>query len=553
MSALSREALQRGAWWAVTLLVLLSSLPKAGLIVAPRADLFPKGSKSESATFKPEELDNGTVAIDVLEGPIVPLIDYQHAPYFGGSLVVGILAIPFFALLGPTLVALKLTTLVWNALLVAFTFLILDRFISRRAAWFGGLLAALPPPGYATMSVIAWGSHLELNGLMLAILWLYLIAYERDTARLVPVFLCGVAAGLAVYFGFLAALLIALLIFVRFLSDKLFFARKDALVALLGFVIGFTPWILYNVRHDFSSMLAFQHAAGTDVAPLTLADRLERARTAVTSAFPRSFFFTDLGPIAARQLELAFALTLGLLALGALACGGLARNLAAPLRALVRREAAPVPLVVLCWGFPLVFLLAYSGQVGFSIGDQPDRVTSYRYLTVLYPFLWITAAISLDRLAQCRARAGRTLATGLVLTLTGVGALANLHAYDFERFGLECEKPGYSRQSLGRFLVGTYAREPELVLSAARKAEAVRTEAELTELYSGMARYLGIVQVALPERLDPRMQRDLAHYEALRARLEETVAERYQHFFAPMERGQRWPVLEPRISAQPGE
>ena len=38
--------------------------------------------------------------------PILPLIDYQHAPYFGGSLVVGILAIPFFAALGPTLVAL---------------------------------------------------------------------------------------------------------------------------------------------------------------------------------------------------------------------------------------------------------------------------------------------------------------------------------------------------------------------------------------------------------------------------------------------------------------
>jgi len=532
-------ARKHAAVWGIALLVLCSSIPKLGLITAPREDLFAKGPKGHATTFKPEELDNGTVAIDVLEGRILPLIDYQHAPYFGGSLVVGVLAVPFFALFGPTLVALKLTTLVWNALLVAFTFLILDRYVSWRAAWFGGLLAALPPPGYATMSVIAWGSHLELNGLALAILWLYLVAYEGERPRLPAVFACGVLAGLAVYFGFIAALLVALLCFARFLADKLFFARKDALVAVLGFALGFAPWILYNVRHGFPSLLAFDHAAGAGAEPLTVAERVDRSVQAIRSAFPRSFFFADLGPFDGRTLELVFALAFGLLALGALAHGGLGRNLAAPFRALVRKRAEPVPLPVLCWGYPLVFLLAYSGQVGFTIGDRPERVTSFRYLTALYPFLWILMGIGLDRLPARAGRPGRAIALALVLALAGVGTAANLVRYDFARFGEECAKPGYSRQSLGRFLVGTYAREPDLVLTAVERAEERRSESELDALYTGMSRYLRTALSAPPERLDPRMQRDLPHYEALRARLADEVAEPYRPLFAPPKRGSR--------------
>lgn len=532
----SNSAASGGSGWAtlgaIAVLVLLSSLPKLGLILAPRADLFLKGTQGETATFQPEELDNGSIALDLLEGPILPLLDYQHAPHCGGSLVVGVLAVPFFALFGPTLPALKMTVLVWNAALCAFTFLVLLRFVGRRAAWFGGLLAALPPPGYATMSVLAWGTHVEQNGLALAILWTFLVAYEGARPRLGFVFACGVLAGLALYFGLIIALLLALLLFVRFLTDKAFLVRKDALAALAGFVLGFAPWIVFNVRHDFPAKLAFQHAAGEDLDPLTLGDRLERARETVTTVFPRSLFFPDVGALDGRVLDVAGASLLALLALVALARGGLGRNLIAPFRALVRKRDGLVPLGVLCWGYLAVFLIAYSSQVGFTIGSEAGRLTTYRYIVVVYPFLWIAAGIGLDQVAR-QGRGGRTLAVALVTVLAAGGTLANAPNYDLGRFGDECEKPGYSRRSLGRFLVGTYAREPELVLSAVKKAEELRTPDELEELYTGMSRYLRTVQLAPPERLDPRLRRDLPHYEALRERLFAEVDPRYRSMFAP--------------------
>src|SRR3989338_10372298 len=61
--------------------------------------------------YESEELYSGTIAREIIQGPLIPLweyLDYKVEYFPGGTLVVGILAVPFFLLFGQTYIALKL-------------------------------------------------------------------------------------------------------------------------------------------------------------------------------------------------------------------------------------------------------------------------------------------------------------------------------------------------------------------------------------------------------------------------------------------------------------
>ena len=47
-----------------------------------------------------EELYRGNIAKEVISGPVLPFLDYQRSEYEGGTLVMGLLAVPFFLIFG---------------------------------------------------------------------------------------------------------------------------------------------------------------------------------------------------------------------------------------------------------------------------------------------------------------------------------------------------------------------------------------------------------------------------------------------------------------------
>ena len=188
------------AWTWILLLVALAFVQRAGIVLAPKAYLYGQPAGGDLGIKFGEEIARGNVAADLIEGPVLPLIEYQYAHFFGGSLVVGILAVPSFLLFGPSLWALKLVPVLVHLAGVLLLFRLLDRHASRRAAVFGGLLYALSPPGYAQLTTVAWGSHVESNALALAALSLYLDL--RGSERpLRARFWLGLLLGFGLYFG----------------------------------------------------------------------------------------------------------------------------------------------------------------------------------------------------------------------------------------------------------------------------------------------------------------------------------------------------------------
>lgn len=85
----------------VPFVVLVGAATLIGLAIlsSPAEDVYGPGPPHAGGLG--EEIDRGNIAYEIEHGPLLDVLDYQWAPFFGGSLVMGIAAVPFFALLAP--------------------------------------------------------------------------------------------------------------------------------------------------------------------------------------------------------------------------------------------------------------------------------------------------------------------------------------------------------------------------------------------------------------------------------------------------------------------
>src|SRR3990170_1350391 len=104
-----------------------------------------------------EELYNGTIAMEILNGLNLPLINYQYTPHNGGTIVIGVLAAFFFKLFGNTYFSLKLVALLLHTLSLIFCLVLLSRHFSNEVAALAGLFFLFSPSIYTESNLIACG------------------------------------------------------------------------------------------------------------------------------------------------------------------------------------------------------------------------------------------------------------------------------------------------------------------------------------------------------------------------------------------------------------
>ncbi|MFT4542648.1 MAG: hypothetical protein ACI841_001898 [Planctomycetota bacterium] len=495
---------------AITAVVLCAVVMKLMVILAPPDELIPSGLGMY------EEMYRGVGALEFIEGPVLPWMDYQINHFSGGSMVMAVLAVPFFLMFGPSVIAMRLVTLLFSGLAVALLFAILDRFHGRRAAWVGSLLLAFCPPGYAIVSTTAWGTHLEGNTLMLLLAFLFLRFHGASEQRSPAAFVLGVTGGFAIWFGYASIAIVGSLVVTELLFCRSHLRMHWYLWRSAGFLVGLTPWFIYNLTHDFAGFTMYGYSVGAHIREGSSgAEMLAVAWRFLSQDLPGSFYFTDWGALSGNVIEwVLYALLLGLALIG----------FVTHLRKRSGSGSGVRPLT-LGFVFTLVFLAAYI-RSGFRV--EQNAAQNFRYAMPMVPWLFMAVGVGVAALSRNKQKTAK-LATGIALAVGVTFTLGSIAMCDFGRAKSTWSNPGTSDIVLARTISMRYSRHPDQLERIAKNILEKRPLERQHELFFVLGQNYKI-------SLDPKTklkpaERPREHYEPAIDRLHATVPEAFKPYF----------------------
>ena len=205
-----------------------------------------------------EELYNGTFAHDFINNPklffkypALPL-SYQYMPFAGGTLLVSLLATPFFLIFGSSIFALKTLSLSISLIAFIILFLLLEKFFSLKSALIFGLLSAISPPYPVIMSLILWGNHFEsilLSALLIFLMFHYWTQEKNENHGYL--ILSGLVAGFGIYFDYIFFITVITVITFHFLYNRGTLNKKELLLSSISILIGMIPWFFSIILFIF--------------------------------------------------------------------------------------------------------------------------------------------------------------------------------------------------------------------------------------------------------------------------------------------------------------
>jgi len=329
-----------------------------------------------------EELYRGAIAQELVTGLKMPFTEYRADNYLGGSLVIGAMAAGFFLLFGPTLFALKLAPLLVFTLALVFWYWTIQQYAGERVARYFALLFCFSPPLLTAFSVTTMGFHSEsifFSALTLFLLF-RMLSDERGTLGY-PVLL-GLTAGFGLWFTYIYGLTLLTLLGFWLWHDKGRFWRPRVLWFALGFVVGFSPWLVINMQTHFAGFVIHGTNVWAHFGPAYLWEGLAHPRQLALYEFFADIASNDPRALPRRAVNLLYSL----LYLGPILTGGVLRLKA------VRSDPAGGNMTRLTLvGFAIWYLILFAVAVQFS----DFRAT--RYHLPAYPFLFFLVAHSLAR------------------------------------------------------------------------------------------------------------------------------------------------------------
>jgi len=253
-----------------------------------------------SHVYSAEELKQVSLAIDVLRGKLsIPFWCYLDSPHSGGSIFVSLILIPFFIILGKSYFTIKIVALVFSAVISIFVFLLLkDHYKDNEILFPLTVFFIFSTPHYLQKNIFITGNTIELLFILFLFVWLINKIVINKTRVRFSYLLLGLVAGFGLWVQYIFAIFIIGFILFWFFNQRFSIMKTKIWQFLIGFILGFSPWIIYNLIYGFPSIYA-------DV-------RIPRGLFIVSSNFyyrfkdifldflPRSFHFLSVFNIEAR-------------------------------------------------------------------------------------------------------------------------------------------------------------------------------------------------------------------------------------------------------------
>ena len=389
-----------------------AGFPRRALIALLLLDLVLRVGTSLSRVdeYFSEGLVRGALTEAWLKGAPVWPTEAPQLPHIRGSVVMSAIALPFFALLGPSTFSIRVGGIVFHLLTLATVVLFVHRFFGRRAATAAGALFVLAPPALAKIAVLSYGDHFESLPFIFATAWLALSwCADRSGRRTGLAFAAGVVAGLGIGWHAQARLGVATVALLCALVAPRKLLQRDFWTGLVpGLIVGLIPLALGDWITTRQGLLVQGNS------PLEMIFGEHRR-----APFEKwvALWTSDL----AHSMQFPFVPADFALLLLALGCGvGL---LVAALRR-IRAHATTLRDAALRGGFLIVYPLVFSAAfatTSYVVFHELDNAIEVRYVLPVVPVLLLPIAIAGGLLLDAgrRGLAAAVLVPPLALGLWG--------------------------------------------------------------------------------------------------------------------------------------
>ena len=419
------------------------------------------------------ELFEGVIAREFLNGPILPVFEYQTSPKCGGSVLLGGFIAIAFSIMGPSYAAVKLVgillaligTLLW-------TMLVAKIFGRRSALWYLGMGVVLPPvPLYCSLLVNGrWSFPDIIHALGLILLCGAIgersapaMRERSDRAVTAALFFLGALLGLGVFISYDFFFIISIYVIVVLVLYRTLNSVSKIGAFLSGILIGIIPRIASNLHYHYWQLGILNWGPpGSKAYFHTAPSRLEWL-TQTSSNFVRQCvslvlywwpdFWTEslvtpaaLRIVLSRMYELLFLSGIVL----ALFCTRRALNTPRPGKTFLLPpypERARQRVRIVLGFFAFVIMATCFSRLG--IARKHEGLFEYHYLMPLIPFCLLGLAVFFDRLTLCRLRSLRTCGWAIALVLISLLLVGNRSLLSRCDPDLFFGQIGYSYRSLG--------------------------------------------------------------------------------------------------------
>lgn len=378
--------------------------------------------------YHPNELILGYLARDISINNSISIFNYQYPPDVGGQLIASIIFVPFYFILGNSIISIKLVEVLFWVASIIIWYLFCEKFFEKPVTFLLSLFLILSPPLLIRASLITAGQHHETIFLSIVAIFLF---YNMlfDEKKYTIVFL-GLFCGFSLYFTSMSLIMLVACVLYWIILAKARFVRKSLIFSLF-FLIGILPeiWFSYTYRR-------FQ-IAGDPYTRIffsgSIVQLLSKLKNLIAFHLLNAFSFNDFYFIKGKYLSAVyysiFIFSYFLI---------LWTNRKALLimtKNVFRKTVETVPPRALKEAFfiffPIIYFLIYAIS-NRKIGHGALNNGAYRYLIVLFPIMIMTISLALNKLRLISKKF--FLLITLVLCLAGVaGNLEYINPLNFNK------------------------------------------------------------------------------------------------------------------------
>lgn len=378
----------------------------------------------------------GNTANELLGGLKQPYYQYEYQNNYGNTLITPFLVAFLFLIFGKTSLAFLLAGIIISLSMLIILYLFVKKFFNAKIAFYASVLFILSPSSYTVSELFVGHGHLHITLFILLALFFFFNFYFIETNQNRNLFFWGLFSGFGIFFSniFLFILLPCFLFW--FLKDKLFFLRKDFFIFIIALFIGLSPWLYVNIQTDFQGLNLFKFGFSDDYSSSEkIKEIFQKSINLLVYDLPSSFNFKDI--IFKREILNYTYYLIFLSLLSYLFYKN--RIYLANLIKLKSKSTNNINLKQIFLIITIVFFFFIFVISNFII-DGAIHARQYRYITPIFPFLFIIMAIAIFEVSKSKRKLSTLFLTLLIILgiITNIGLISASLEYSFE-YGFEKE------------------------------------------------------------------------------------------------------------------